>query len=487
MKKNLDRNDQKSKLRAIFYSPRIYWWEWAAVGVVVLISLISSLYMDTVSLTIWSINLWDVIADGQFQNFYVYTSQNYHHLVHQYMGCDLFAIIPLSIWNFPIWIVQRFFDKDIAQSPGMLLWSKLGLEFCNCAIAYVGYKIALLVTGDKQRSLWSAIITIGSAVAAIGVGVAGQNDVFFILYGALSVYFMMKGKTKLSIIFAACSVAVKPFFIFAFLPLILLVEKNILIAAADCIGAMSLMGFNRLLGNVFPLYKESMTVGPTKEVLVNIFDVGIDAPYGKASAFMIGLMLLCFMSYMTKPSSKEERYKYLVYIAAGVFVMTSLFSKTEFYRSLTIMPYFSVLVISDKSRLRLNLLLSFLFQLAHGASRAMGSAKTVSAYYVGGTFVSKIFPQSEYANRPEASVRTILANSMEDGKLRLFLLSIVCAVMTIAAVALFIINHPRLSRKLMIEENGSEKNYDHGLLMLNSLVYLPFLIIMYSIYFYTPH
>ena len=481
-------SDSKSikKLRNMYFSPKIYWWEWASVAVVVLLLLASVNYMDTVSLTIWSTNLWDVIADDKLSNFYLYTAHNYHNITHNYMSCDLFAIIPLSIWNLPIWLIQRFTDKDIAQSPGLLLWSKLGLELCCGVISFLAYKLAMVVTKDKARSLWAAMITAGSGVAAIGVGVAGQNDVFFIIYGALSVYFMMTNKKKLSLVMAACSIAVKPFFLFAYLPLILLVQKNILIAAADCLGAMSLMIFNKLQGNVFVYYKESMEAGPSKEVLVNLFNVGVEVHYGKASLFCIGVLFFCFISYMTKPASKDEENRFLIYIASGVFMVMSVFANTEFYRSITIMPFFAVLIVSDFSRLRLNLLLGYLFQLGVVFSRAAGTKKTVSAYYVGGSLFSTIFPQSDYANDPKACLRTILAEAVPDGMMRKLLLSVAGAFMVAAGLIILTICHPRFRKKLAAEEKIVLDKYDHGLLMLNSLLYLPFLITMYWIYFREP-
>ena len=160
--------------------------------------------------------------------------------------------------------------------------------------------------------------------------------------------------------------------------MILLIEKNLFYAAFDCVLSLSVMVLNRLIGNLFPLYKESMSQGPSTLVLVNLFGVDIV----KASVFMIGLLVICFISYMAIPKSHKERNEFLVFIVAGVFMLMCSFSKTEFYRSILIMPYFSVLIISNMSRLRLNLMLGFIYQFFHTVIRSTASGNTISAYYM---------------------------------------------------------------------------------------------------------
>lgn len=473
----------KSKtLRSImrkYYSPDIYVWEWVLVGIISILTIISVAYQDTRSLTVWSINLWDVICEGRPLEFYEYTAENIHNIRHQYMGCDLFAIIPLSVWNIPIWVAQRFFGKDVANNAYLLSWSKLGLEACNVFIAYMGYKIAFLITNDKKRSMWAMLITLGSSACIIGVGIAGQTDVFVVAYGALSVYNMTKGKKMHAILFAALSIAVKPFFIFAFLPMILLIEKNLFYAAFDCVLSLSVMVLNRLIGNLFPLYKESMSQGPSTLVLVNLFGVDIV----KASVFMIGLLVICFISYMAIPKSHKERNEFLVFIVAGVFMLMCSFSKTEFYRSILIMPYFSVLIISNMSRLRLNLMLGFIYQFFHTVIRSTASGNTISAYYMNGSVFTRIFKPSENIEKMEANFRAIIMSWGSDEQIYNLVTNVSAAVTSVAIVLLLVLNYPRFRREFDLEKEGVFNKFDHGILLLNACVFLPFLMLMYLIYF----
>lgn len=477
--RTLKRVFNKEKFLRKYFSPDIYFWEWVVVAAVIFMTIISSAYQDTRSLTVWSVNVWDVIWERRPLEFYEYTAQNLHNIRHQYMGCDLFAIIPLSIWNLPIWIAQRFMGKDVADNAYLLAWSKLGLEACSVFIAYMGYKMAFLVTNDKKRSMWAMLLTLGASSSVIAVGIAGQTDVFVVAYGALCVYNMMKGNQRYAVLFAALSIAVKPFFIFAFLPLVLLVEKNIFRAALNCGLSLSIMVLNRLIGNLFPLYKESMNQGPSILVLTNLFGVEI----AKMSIFMIGLLVLCFLSYMATVKSDKERYVFCIYIAAGVFMLMSAFSKTEFYRSVLIMPYFSVLIISDMDRLRLNMMIGFLYQLFHTIIRSTASGNTISAYYMQGSVFSRIFAPSESAKQAEANTRAIILSVGENEQFYNLVTNVSAAVVAVSIVLLLILNYPRFKHKFDIEESGCFAKFDHGILMLNALVFLPFLMLMYLIYF----
>lgn len=479
----LSEKKYKSFLRK-YYSPDIMTWEWVLSGIIVLLVILSVSYQDTISITVWSTNLWDVIWEGRLTEFYEYTAQNIHNVPHKVMGCDIFAILPLSVWNIPIWIIQYFFHVEIPSNPFMIAWSKLGLEVASVAIAYMAYKMAFLLTNDRKRSMWAALITISSGVCIMEVGVAGQTDVFVALYGALSVYNMMKGDKRKSIIFAACSVAVKPFFVFAYLPLVLLTEKNILKAAWNCVLSLSVMVFDRIIGQAFSMYSESMEQGPSAQVLFNLFDVGIQSSFGKASLFLLGLMFICFVSYTTKTKSDNERNQYLIYISAAIFMLISVFSHTEFYRNILIMPYFPVLVVMNVSKFRLNLFLSFAYQFFHMLGLSCASGNTLSAYYMHGSVFSLVFKGSDYSFLKSSNSRNFIIGM--DNYIFSIILTLSSALMVSAVILLLVINFPKFKKKFTVEEQGVFEKFDHGLLMLNAAVFLPFLIFMYYLYFYVP-
>ena len=465
-----------------YYSPDIYWWEWGLAVLVILLALLSCTYKDTVSLTVWSTNLWDVIAQGRLFDFYEYTARNIYGLPHDKMGCDLIAILPMSIWNIPIWIVQYFFHRNIVDSPVMLAWSKLGLAVSTVGVAYMAYKIAYLLVPEKKRCMWAVLLTMSSAVAIESVCIAGQNDVYFILYGAISVYCMMKNYNKRAVAFAALSVAVKPFFVFAYLPLVLLTEKNLPKAAAKCILSVSFMAAGRIIGMAFPMYSESMSMGPSNAVLYNLFSVGFETGGGEASVFVIGLMAICFIVFMLKPKDDEEKKKYILYIAAFVFLFISVFSYTDFYRSYLIMPYLSVLVVANADKFRVNIALMYVFQLFRMGCVSSRTRNGMNIYAMSNSVLSMVTKGSGYSQEPDANFKAFL--DIINPHVSSFAAGVCSSFIVISAVILLVINHPRFNYKFDIEKDGTLAKYDHGFLILNILVFVPFLMIMFFLYFY---
>ena len=90
-----------------------------------IIVALTSYYEDLRSLTVWSCNIWDTLADtGNIRMFYQYTAQNIYNVPHEMMGCDILICIPWAIWNLPIWILQRFFGLIIVEHPILLFYSK---------------------------------------------------------------------------------------------------------------------------------------------------------------------------------------------------------------------------------------------------------------------------------------------------------------------------------------------------------------------------
>ncbi len=463
-----------------YYSSKIYLWEWLAVAAVVLLTMLSFSHIDIKTVTIWSTNLWDVIAEGKPFSFYEYTAKNEHLVAPQYMGLDIFAILPLWLWNLPIWIIQHTTGKDIAYSAGLLAWSKLGLELCNLVLAFLAYKMSFLITKDKERSAWASIMTVGSSACLICVGVVGQIDVFAAVYAALCVYFMMKGKRKLSILFAALSIAVKPLFAFAFLPILLLVEKNLLIALLQYIISFSLLGLDHLIGRFLPLYKESVAANPPFKLFYDLFNVGIEAPYGKSSLFVFGVLAFCFIFCFTKPESDDERNKFLIYIPAGVFMMMCSLGKADYYSGIMIMPYLPVLIVINTHLFRLDLVLMFCYQFFHSMEIFAGVKESLSGRYTVDSFLEKFIKPREFSQHKDNTFRDFVLGMDPNGYISKFLINACSGAVIVAIVLILVLNYPRFKHKFDMGEKAEFEKYDHGLLMINSLVFLPFLLVLFD-------
>ena len=229
----------KEKFLVMYRSDKVYAAEWIVAIVTGLFVFATSCTWDLQSLTIWSTNVWDSIADGQFRSFYALTAQNLHHAHHAHMGSELMSVLPWSVWNLPIWIVQRFFGKEILESPFMLAYSKLFLVFCSVVMLRYTKKIAFLLTGDKTKSTWAMFLTASSTYLYLSVCYSGQNDILMMTASVLAVYCLLRDKRRGFMLWSILAIAIKPFFLLAFLAVLVLTEKNFLRLIGKAILACS--------------------------------------------------------------------------------------------------------------------------------------------------------------------------------------------------------------------------------------------------------
>ncbi len=178
----------KNKLVTMYNTDKVYLAEWILAVVTGLFVFVTTSTWDSQSLTIWSTNVWDVIADGNFRGFYEYTASNVNGVHHAHMGSEIMSVLPWSIWNLPLWIMQRFFGKPIMSSAIMLAYSKMFLVLCTVIMLVYAKKITYLITGDKSKSVWAMFLTASSTYLYLSVCYSGQNDILMITASVIGVH-----------------------------------------------------------------------------------------------------------------------------------------------------------------------------------------------------------------------------------------------------------------------------------------------------------
>ena len=330
----------KGKFLAMYRSDRVYAAEWIVAIVTGLFVFATSCTWDLQSLTIWSTNVWDSIADGQFRSLYALTAQNLHHVHHAHMGSEL----------------QRFFGMEIMESPFMLAYSKLFLVFCSVIMLRCTKKIAFLLTGDKTKSIWAMFLTASSTYLYLSVCYSGQNDILMMTASVLAVYCLLRDKRRGFMLWSILAIAIKPFFLLAFLAVLVLTEKNFLRLIGKAILACSGMLVQKLLFMGAPGYAESMNSGPAKEMLEEMFPTNLETSFGKISFFAIS------RDAYKKPQSLAG--KYAVYMIAATYTSYLMFSPFSFYRLAILTPYLYLVLVQNKKMRLYNALLDTAMQFS---------------------------------------------------------------------------------------------------------------------------
>ena len=114
----------KEKFLNMYNSDKVYLAEWLLAIVTGMFVFATSATWDLQSLTQWSVNVWHSIANGNFRGLYAYTAQNVYHVHHAHMGSELMSVLPWSVWNLPLFFIQRSSGAEIAGSALMLAYSE---------------------------------------------------------------------------------------------------------------------------------------------------------------------------------------------------------------------------------------------------------------------------------------------------------------------------------------------------------------------------
>lgn len=325
-------------------------------SVVFLISFVLFYYMDLKSLTVWTTNLWDTIAEtGSFRNFYAYSARNQYGLLHEMVGSDILIYLPWAVWNLPIWALQRFGGFIIVENFWMLLYSKLFLLLVFGVVLYLTKKIAGLLSTEKETADRVLFLSATSLFTMTSIAYIGQNDVLVIAAFLAGIYELLRGNKKRFLLWAAVSVAFKPFFAFSLVALILLYEKNLLKAALSVVGGCSLYVLQKLLFLGAPVYAESMSYGPTKGAFGLLLQAKLEIPPAGVSLFALGIGAVWLLAYFR---DKEKQPKeYTVYFAAAPLIVLFVFTRYESYRPFYLVPLLYLLMALKPAYARVNLLL----------------------------------------------------------------------------------------------------------------------------------
>ena len=348
------------KMRDI--SRNVYkWYEKNSFTILILLSaliagsiFVTYGYQDLKSLTVWSLNLLDVIYEGRPYEYYAYCAENLYNLSHEYMGSGYLALIPWAVWNIPIWVLQRWFGIIAVGHAWTLLYSKMFLVVVEGIMLYYTYKITMHFTGDIQKSKMAAYLTFSSPFVLIGIYFTGQSDIISLCLFVIAIYKLLEKKRMWFIIFAALGIAAKPYVLLAYIAVILLMEKNIWkICAYVFAGGSVTILFTFLYSNA-PMYKDSIHSGPTGNQLETLLSVSIDGGIGyKISLFVVAIVLFYFFLYIKE--YREEREHLLVYFIAVTFLLFFILTDSEYYRMIYLAPFIYILFVY-KENLRLNLL-----------------------------------------------------------------------------------------------------------------------------------
>lgn len=465
----------KDKFLKMYRSDKVYLAEWILVIVTGIFVFVTACSWDLQSLTVWSTNVWDVIADGRPREFYAYTMENVTNVHHNYMGSEIMSVLPWSIWNLPIWIMQRFFGKPIVDSAVMLAYSKLFLVLVEVIMLIYTKKIAEHITGDKNKAVWAVFLSASSTYLYLSVAYQGQNDIFMMCASVLAVNALLKNKEKAFIGWSVLAIAIKPFFVLPFLAVLMLYEKRVLRILGKTVVAVLGLVAQKLIFFGAPGYSESMNSGPAKQMLEDMFPKNLYTSFGDISFFAIALVLIYFYCY-TRNFGKSDLLdkrkllpKYIVYIITVVYTSYLMFSPFSFYRLATLTPFLYIVLVQNRKMYLYNSIFDIAMQFTLLMKLVLRDSKLFQIRFVNKALIQRFFGYyvKYKEDDPFASIDNYLyaKNELFDKYQKFF-----SGVAVVSAVMLLVLNHPEEKIKLKV----SGDRHVRALMWVRILIIIPF-------------
>ena len=470
-----------------YRSDRVLVFEWVLAAVTAVFVILTSAYVDMRSLTIWSTNVWDVTLDSNIRHLYEYTAQNVHHIQHAKMGSELFSVLPWSVWNLPIWAVQRFGGVSIATSPFMLMYSKLFTVALSLVIMHYAKKMVLLLTGDNAMAVWAMFLSASSSFLLLATCYAGQNDILMMTPSVIGVYQLLRGKEKSFLAWSAAAIAIKPFFLLPFLALLLLYEKDLIKVLLKVLLSVSGMVLQKLMFMGAPMYKECISEGPSQMMIKDMFPANITTAYGGISFFAIALVLIYFYCYtrdFSHDSLGGDRYfgEFAVYTVTLTYMANLVLSPVTFYRLAVLVPFLYITITLNRRMFFYNGIIDtvmaagVLAKLAVRYSSSLFRIKTINYAVVQRFFGYRVIEGNE---GPYTSIETFM---QVKGELMIAFQPLFAGVAVICAVLLLWFNHPDRRDKPLA---GGDKNC-RVLLWARAVLLVPFIALTLWMFFKAP-
>lgn len=441
----------KSLLQSIKKLPLTYKISFLWSSLIFGLAAITCYYTDLRSLTIWTTNLWDAwYFTGNPLNFYAYSAENLYMLDHAMVGSDLLIYLPWSIWNFPIWVLQRFCDLTILEHPLMLFYSKCFLIVLLLFSCNVIYKIAGFFSAKTEELGQVVLLYSTSLFVLTGIAYIGQNDILVILCFLWALHQLLKGKNKAFVFFAALSIALKPFFAFSYIAIILYREKKLHKIFLYGLAGISIYVLQKIPFLWVPMYQESLSYGPTSNVLGLLLESTFDISPVGISVFVLALVIVYFMAYADNHNENtSERY---LYYCTVPFICFCAFTNYESYRPIYLFAMFFLLMLTKPAYRRINLLLEML------VSGCLMVCYMVNDFlFFNGIYIHLPARSAEYD-----SVYSFFQTNLPNAGLKAFM-----AVAVFGLICMAVINHPNFKSENKVLCMQEEKY----LVLLRSLLY----------------
>ena len=444
----------------------IDWLLFIAIGVVCHFSF---LYMDITTTTLHGIDFWNT----NIFNFYSYEFNKtgfYEGFLHPHAAYPLPMYIIFAIWNFPLWVLTKFFGVKliIGQTYIYFLWAKLILVPFIVGAAYYVYKICQELKIDNDRAKWCVLVFLSSLNLIVPVFFISQYDIIYVPFMLMGVLALLQDKEKSFLLWFALAISMKNFALFPFIVLVFLKEKDFYKIPVKILAGCSILLFFTIIASFDPAYAHSVSF--TKYMIEKIF-VNTISGFSGFSINMTLYILICILAYTRDISDKLMFNRWAIYLSMISLVSFFTFiAGTNYYWIVLTTPFIAIVIFQNPKYLNLNIILTTIaeFGMVVWTTEKISWFFEISVINNLGVF-PKLFTIT--GTRPHTSLGIV--NEMAD---------IFGTLYFACMLAFIIITYPRKEENII--NNGILEVVDRQIIWVRMGLSIALLLGFYFIYFY---
>ena len=300
-------------------------------------------FPDTVQLYRQSIYFWNVLSEGKMPVFYEYLASQDKWLYGSWISS-----FPLNIGILPLWIIGRITGKQ--NDLFSVLYIKFLLILSLAFLCYFIYKIILhFQENNRKAAAFSVLFVAGSLELLDSIGYAGQDEIFYLLFYVIGLFFLLKQKHIPCLVFFCFTVTTCPIMIVPIICNYLIYYKNLfkLFACFLVLIAPSvLFEFAYANDSAWQIEKVQNTIG-TFQLMMTTGTIA--SSVGPVPIAFVVIVIVAILSYLVK-KDEEKRDCICIRYSAVVFFALAFLTSVTFYRYCIYVPIFAILLgINNKS------------------------------------------------------------------------------------------------------------------------------------------
>lgn len=294
---------------------RRYRIEYICLAVLLVYVFLTMCYQDLTVAARFGVTFVESLFDGEPLSFY-YNSNNAGFNV-EGANYDILYFILYGIWDLPVTILAHTIGIDTA-SAGCLMWYKVPIILALLASIYEICQIAHLLGVDPERDAEITLIALTTATFFYPVMIACQCDILSVLPCLIATRALFEDNIRVSVIWFAISLLIKPLVVFWMILAVLYYHRNIVRIVLDCIMAVLPLAITRLAYDCSPSHPHARQPSLSEDPSI-FYQLGLPIDNdATASVFILLFLGLCIIAYLHRGSvqAKQDRLKFLLLLYA---------------------------------------------------------------------------------------------------------------------------------------------------------------------------